>query len=554
MGLPDQWDACSRTILLEGKSVAEVFAFWGDIIAVVINLDVMLFHAITGITTSVLRGHRDRILSLAFSLDGTLLVSKSNDMTIKLWDIQTGGVVRNLVDANSIHSISSAISISPDGTTIASGTRDGAIHLWDVRTGKCHSIETHQRTGIETILFSPVNSRRLLSASLDGHIQQWDVGGHQIGTFHHEGGRVRDLAFTLDGTRFVSCGGVVTVRDTESGAVVVTFKAPGEERTNHCCFSPDGRSVACATTRYIYVWDITKPEAHLTGHLAGHGSSICFIAFPSYLVSGAQDRSVKFWQSRSPMADPGTTKHMATEHGSGAIIQSVGLFAGDNTVVTGDDRGVVKAWDLTTGRCKKSFQTPVPRWSSQDTHLAGDTFTTVWWESLETKYLIWVEGKGQVVRKVHSSFNGVRDIKIAGDGSKVFGLSDGCVEARSIETGEEVGRVSLADYDRSSLLIVRGSKVEYGKKKGWGWDFGGPEVSDYGELLDRPRLDLVDWSDGKRILPRWIEDTVTKRPVFRLPETLMRSNPEVLWDGRYLIICSSSGELAIMDLDSICPR
>ena len=32
--------------------------------------------------------------SLAFSLDGTLLVSGSEDGAIKLWDVQTGGVVK----------------------------------------------------------------------------------------------------------------------------------------------------------------------------------------------------------------------------------------------------------------------------------------------------------------------------------------------------------------------------------------------------------------------------------------------------------------------------
>lgn len=43
-----------------------------------------------------------------------------------------------------------------------------------------------------------------------------------------------------------------------------------------------------------------------------------------------------------------------------------------------------------------------------------------------------------------------------------------------------------------------------------GWVFGGLTTS-FEEFPDRPRLDLVDWSMGRKANPCWIEDTVTKR-------------------------------------------
>lgn len=110
---------------------------------------------------------------------------------------------------------------------------------------------------------SPVNFRRLLSSSLDGHIQQWNVDGHESGTFHQEAGGADYLAFALEGTRFVSCGGsVATVRDSEPGAAVVRFKGLGGPPLDPCCFSPDGRFIACAEGLRIYVWDVTDSEAH----------------------------------------------------------------------------------------------------------------------------------------------------------------------------------------------------------------------------------------------------------------------------------------------------
>ena len=545
MGLPDQWNACSRTIFLEGQPIA--FAHWGDIIAVGIVRNVVLLDAITGIKTSVLYGHTGHIRSLAFSLDGTLLVSGSDDKTVKLWDVQTGGVVRTLGDDTSLVL---AVSISPDGATIASGTRDGGIHLWDVRTGKCHSIDTRQGGAVSAVSFSPIDSRRLISLSGYTTIRQWDVDGHQIGDPYREGDDVADLAYTLDGTRFVSCGDTVaTVRDSESGALVVKLNAPEETSLLRCCFSPDGRFVACAAGTIILVWDITTPGARLVGRLVGHSNMVSFVISSSPLISAAWDKSVRFWQSSSFLADSVMADHTTSLHGP-IPIESVNLFAEEGTVVTSDELGVVKTWELSTGKCKSSFSTPAQ--GLRDTRLANDTLIIVWCTDEEMEYHIWDVYKGQLLRKFCCTLYVPMGLKISGDGSKIFGLGSGCIEAVSMETGEGAGRVSL-EVGKGTSFFVRGSRVGIDRTPSKGWDFGGPEVSDYGEFSDRHRLGLVDWS-ALSLRPRWIEDTVTKKVVFRLPERYMKSATDVRWDGRYLLVWTPPSEVVIIDFDSVCPR
>lgn len=548
-GLPDQWDACSRTILLEDEPMA--FAHWGDFIAVGINSNVVLLDAVTGIRTSVLSGHEDTILSLVFSLDGTLLVSRSNDKTVKLWDVQTGGAIKTF--GNPASAISS-VSISPDCTTIASGTWDGAIRFWDVRTGSCYLIETSHDGAVMAICFSPVDSQRLITSSMGTTVQQWNVEGYKIGASHREGAIVLHITYSPDGTRFASCtGDVVTVRDSRSGAVVVRLEAPNRTSMRRCSFSPDGKLMACAADRTIFVWDIANPGARLVRKLVGHSNPIAFISFSSSLISAATDNSVKFWQSGNFLADPVTTGHMAALHGS-IPIRSVDLFDKDNTIVTSDDSGVVKTWDLVTGQCKESFSTPAK--GIRVTHLAGDTLIVVWLVGEEGEYHIWDAGKGRLLRKVGSSLGRINDLKISGDGSKLFGLCGIRVEARPIQGGEDTSEPVRHRDARGSHLIVRGSLVEFGDRKGWGWDFGGSKVSEYKELPDRPRLDVVDWShDGSsKIKPRWVEDTVTKKSVFRIPERYMKSDTDIRWDGRYLLIWSLSGEVVIIDFHPVIPR
>ncbi len=57
-----------------------------------------------------------------------ILASGSNDNTIKLWDIATGGEIRTLKkDSGYVY----AIAISPDERTLASGgSADNIIKIW----------------------------------------------------------------------------------------------------------------------------------------------------------------------------------------------------------------------------------------------------------------------------------------------------------------------------------------------------------------------------------------------------------------------------------------
>ena len=71
--------------------------------------------------------------SVAFSPDGTLLASGSLDKKIRLWDVKTGGEIKQL--QGHTESITSVV-FAPDGKVLASGSGDGTIRLWDVATGE----------------------------------------------------------------------------------------------------------------------------------------------------------------------------------------------------------------------------------------------------------------------------------------------------------------------------------------------------------------------------------------------------------------------------------
>ena len=221
----------------------------------------------------------------------------------------------------------------------------------------------------------------------------------------------------------------------------------------------------------------------------------------------------------------------------------------------------MRTWDLTTGRPKSSFSTPAQ--GIQDTHLAGDTLIMVWWMREEREYHIWDVYKGRLLRKFPSSMTVLWDLKISGDGSKIFGLGVQGIQAVSMRTGEGVGCVDL-ETSSSESLVVDGSQVGIkGRGRERGWDFGGPKVSEIGEFSAQPRLRVVGWSPNLGANPCWIKDSITGRLVFHFPtERYMKLGTKIEWNDRYLLVWTSLPEewprsavgLVVMDFDSVWPQ
>ena len=99
-----------------------------------------------------LEGNSGWVSSVAFSPDGSQVVSGSYDTTVRLWDAATGALLQTLEGHSGLIT---SVAFSPDGKQVVSGSVDATVRLWDAATGELlQTLEGHSGW-VSSAAFSP---------------------------------------------------------------------------------------------------------------------------------------------------------------------------------------------------------------------------------------------------------------------------------------------------------------------------------------------------------------------------------------------------------------
>ena len=229
-----------------------------------------------------------------------------------------------------------------------------------------------------------------------------------------------------------------------------------------------------------------------------------------------------------------------------APIRSITLQAEDGITITSDSDGIVRTWDISTGLCKTSFQTPAKSSHKRDVQLTNGRLIICW--NIGNKIHIWDAEKKELLLEIDTSYS-PEDLRISGDGSRVFTLHGSSICVWSTQTGKLVDQVKIEYSKFIGSLTIDGLKVwaHWPQSKYQGWDFGIPGSSPV-QLPNMPILSngnmLWDPSLAK------IKNAVTGEVVFQLSGRFAKP-VDVRCDGSYLVAGYQSGEIFILDIKHV---
>ncbi|TFY81284.1 hypothetical protein EWM64_g2728 [Hericium alpestre] len=221
-------------------------------------------------------GHQREVYALDFTLDSNTLISASGDRTLRLWDVspsapseQTGKRVLAVEDdRNNPNTAITTVAASPDGKHVASGALDGTVRVWDISAdeGKGKAVvrwQAHEQ-GVYSLRFV-LQGKGLVTGSLDQTLKRWELG--------FMSGAENSCVKTLVGHK--DC--VLGVATLQEGQVLRAASA-----------SRDGT---------IRLWDLKTGQTLFL--VQGHRSTVTSVDLnsdSSLLVSGSGDGEARIWK------------------------------------------------------------------------------------------------------------------------------------------------------------------------------------------------------------------------------------------------------------------
>ena len=294
-----------------------------------------------------LLGHRSPITCVVVHPTFNVIVSSSEDGTVKVWDGDAGVLEKTLNGhTNSVN----CVCFDPAGTVLASASSDATIKLWNLGKGvTIRSLNGHDHT-VSQVVFSP-DSSYLYSCSRDKTIRTWELNtGFCARTFHGHSDWVRTLALSPDGRCLFSGSSDKSVRlwnaaKGECMAELYCHDHVVEDVKWSACKWQDGSKALLASASrdmVIILYECVQSSLTVLCRLEAHDNWVRGLEFHpngQYLLSVSDDKNLLVWNLEKRKVE----KKLLSVHQH--FVSALTLSPKQFTVVTGSVDNSLKVWD-----------------------------------------------------------------------------------------------------------------------------------------------------------------------------------------------------------------
>lgn len=316
------------------------------------------------------RGHSQGVWSVGYSPDGQTLASGGSDRYLRLWEIETGRLIRSL--RGHTHDIRQ-VAFSPDGQILATASEDRTIRLWNPQTGETtRLLFTRYDHAVCSISFSP-DGLMLARAGQNKDIKIWEVTtGTELmsllGKDQYDHNWTVCTAFSPDGIHLVGGSDIGKLKlyevlpsgeeisvclghwldeaddeETEQRGFFVDdhggFQKPMEFWIGAIIFSQDGKQIITGgRDAMLKYWDV--PDMKEIRTVKGHTEWIrCLILSPDgkMLVSASEDHTIKMWNIE-------TGRQVQTIKGHTGGVRGISFSADGRYLASASNDRTVRLW------------------------------------------------------------------------------------------------------------------------------------------------------------------------------------------------------------------
>jgi len=247
--------------------------------------------------------HNDWVRSIAFSPDGRRLATGCDDRNVTIWDIGSGKELLNRSYNGEIYSVA----FSPDGKRLAAGGNYSAVCIWNLSTNKTMDIPLPDNVTILSVAFSPdgkmlaAANNTVKTSTVINTVMIWNASTGdlmlQTSPMMHSD-KIHTIAFSPDGALLATgCRDAkAKILNASTGSELIVLDH-GNSVVETVAFSPDGKrlATACNDDNTFRIWDLSSQRVLARGE---HDSWIRDIAFSPdgrWVATASNDGTAIVW-------------------------------------------------------------------------------------------------------------------------------------------------------------------------------------------------------------------------------------------------------------------
>jgi WD40 repeat protein len=427
------------------------------------------------------------VYAVAFSPDGTTVMTGSSDGTARLWDAATG---RPMAAPMRHDSMITDAAFSPDGTTLLTGSADKTARLWNAHTGTPIADPIQHGGGVNCVAFNPDGTAVMTGSSLfdgSGEAYLCDIrsGWPIAGPLRPAPPPQPVLPPTVDrGSpvvfRFVGYAvessmpspkwklGANLIAESDQGAPLVaptvTYYAPRPELHEMylAAYSPDGRTIITAGPDFAArLWDAD------TGKVVGvpmkHDGEVNTVAYcpnGNRVVTGSgtvlsKVGEARLWDGLTGAAVGEPMKHAGP-------VTTVAFSPDGNRLLTGSDDKTGRIWDV---QSQKAIGVPLQHADAVIGSAWSPDGSVVITASADNTARLWNARSGAPIGNAMEHRGALTAVAFSPDGRTVVtGSADKTARLWNTSNGKVVGarmihsdRVTAVAFSPNGTSVLTGS-------------------------------------------------------------------------------------------------